>query len=355
MRVTLINYFKDAERLTAITAKSTQSLYTPTDLFDILSEEEVKELEEEMLKYAVEHKLSSVLDFPYYIVEIKDVSRSFTHQWVRHRLAAHMQQSLRYVKVLDDKAIEIEKYGKDILVSFPPWFVIPPSVLMSKPEAIVKFVKSMYISGKTYVELLKEEIKEERFKKWFLVRNKDYIPKEDARFVLPIGTKTFISSAMDAEELLHIIKVRTCMDAQWEIRTAAWTLALLAYITHPRIFYRFGPWCIQERCRGFFIYRDKNCAKNIYNLKEELKEAGDLLRKEFENEREGEINTKYGKIKYYVEKFKEKYFVIDLTEIFGYIPPEEKRIKVIELLEKEGLKLDERLLEFKVIGRIRYI
>ncbi len=358
MRVSVLGYFKDIETLVSTTAKSTQSLYPPSDLD--LKDEEI----EEMLKYAVEHKLSSVLDFPYYIIEIYGVSRSFTHQWVRHRLAAHMQQSLRYVKILDESIIELEKYENskrfDISVSMirevPNWFIIPPSILISGKEAIMKYIENILIMEKTYLELLKYSIpKEGSFKYWFLTRNKDHVPKEDARFILPIGTKTFITTAADAEEWLHIMKVRCCMDAQWEIRTVAWTIGFLLYLLHPRIFYRFGPWCIQEKCRGFFIKRDLNCIKNIYNLKKTLQEVADKIRKDFENEGEGEISTSLGKIKYYIEKNKYKFFTIDLTDILGYRTPNVVKEGVLEYFEEKGIKLDEKLLDFEVVGRIRYL
>ncbi|AAR38870.1 NEQ015 [Nanoarchaeum equitans Kin4-M] len=352
MRITVIDYFKDIEDIIGITAKSTQSLFPPSEL-----EIDQKDIDD-MLKYTVEHKLSSVLDFPYYIIEIYGVSRSFTHQWVRHRLSSHMQQSLRYVKIIDEKVLELYESDKriDLITYVPKWFVIPPSILISGKEAIIKYIEAMINSSKAYLELLNYKIPEgNSFNHWFLTKNREYIPKEDARFALPIGTKTFVTTAADAEEWLHIMKVRCCMDAQWEIRITAWTIGFLLYLLHPRIFYRFGPWCIQERCRGFSIKRDPTCIKNIFNLKETLKEISNKIREHFINREDGEIETPLGRIKFYIENKKWDFFTIDLTDIFGYRTSEEIKKEVIDYFESQGIKLDKNLLDFEVIGRIRYI
>ena len=44
------------------------------------------------------------------------------------------------------------------------------------------------------------------------------LPPEDARFVLPIGTKVNIVMSVNARMLMHIADMRAAADAQWEIR-----------------------------------------------------------------------------------------------------------------------------------------
>jgi thymidylate synthase (FAD) len=44
------------------------------------------------------------------------------------------------------------------------------------------------------------------------------MPPEDARFVLPIGTKVNIVMSMNARMLMHVADMRAAADAQWEIR-----------------------------------------------------------------------------------------------------------------------------------------
>jgi thymidylate synthase (FAD) len=44
------------------------------------------------------------------------------------------------------------------------------------------------------------------------------MPPEDARFVLPIGTKVNIVMSMNVRMLMHIADMRAAADSQWEIR-----------------------------------------------------------------------------------------------------------------------------------------
>ncbi len=237
MRIVLWAYFPDAEKILSKGAWATVSHTVAPDLK--VSLEDI----EKMIRFAKTKKLSSILDFPYYIFSIEGVSRSFTHQWVRYRIAAHMQQSLRYVRVDTSKA---------------DWFVIPPSILQAGIDTTERYIKSVLEAGRRYEELVRK------------------VNPEDARFVLPMSVKTHISSAFDAEEMIHIITQRTCFDAQWEIRTVAWCLLLAGLIVHPKIFEGVGPHCINiidRRCRGF--RRIKNCevkAKEIYSTISQIAE-----------------------------------------------------------------------------------
>ena len=65
----------------------------------------------------------SVIEHASATFKISGVSRSLTHQLVRHRLASYTQESQRYVKKLDfDYVItykQIEKIQEDLIRSFP--------------------------------------------------------------------------------------------------------------------------------------------------------------------------------------------------------------------------------------------
>ncbi|HDI31515.1 MAG: FAD-dependent thymidylate synthase [Thermoprotei archaeon] len=278
MKVYIMGYLKDSEKLTASIAWSSISLF-PSSEMTVPSDKEI----ERIFRLSREMKLSSVLDFPFYIFSFKDVSRSFTHQWVRYRIAAHVQQSLRFVKV--DTEIEGGK----------PWFVIPPSVLKQGAETIVKYVRTQLEMGRMYRELLKKGI-----------------PPEDARFILPMGVKTHISSVMNAEELLHVIDQRACFDAQWEIRSAAYALLAGLYSISPRIFKHAGPYCMSEKtCRG----KSKgSCYKLAEKLTRKMFEKGEELRDLLK------------------DSDKDEYVGIDLTGELGYIVSRDVKEKVARLL-----------------------
>ena len=124
----------------------------------------------------------SVIEHAVASFRISDVSRSLTHQLVRHRLASFTQKSQRYV---DERNFT---------------FVEPPKV-EENPEAHEIYVNFMKTVRETYKKL-------REFK----------IPKEDARFVLPNATTTEIVITANLREWRHIVELRGSEHAQWEIR-----------------------------------------------------------------------------------------------------------------------------------------
>ncbi len=261
METTLLSYPSNGEELIAKCGIATTTT-TPPSEFDV-SKDEAKNF----LEVGRSMELSSVFDFPQIIYEVKDVSRSFTHQHVRHRMAAHMQQSLRYVEVSPD----IEK---------KPFFVVPPSIIDEGKKAVVNYIKTQLNSAKEYLNKINNNV-----------------PAEDARFALPIGTKTFLTTAMNVESLLHYFNVRACYDSQWEIRSNAYALITGCKLIYPKIFKKCGPHCITGRCKG----RGKGeCKEKAQRLLKEINKRVNSRREEFEEMEEGEELT------------------IDLTDLLGY-------------------------------------
>lgn len=270
MKIYLLKYTEGGEEIVAVGGLGTHSKKSAAEI------KPTRKKVKRMIDFAIEKKHSSLLDFPYYVLAMKGVSRSFTHQWVRYRLAAHLQQSLRYV--------EVDPEGFD-------WFVVPPSILEQGSDAIIDYVKNQKATGRFYNKYVDNGV-----------------PKEDARFGLPIGTKTHISSAFNAEEYLHIIKQRTCFDAQWEIRSVANSILLAGMIVHPVIFRKAGPHCIQDNvCLGS---QNGKCKDDAEEIKKELVEIKDEKQPTFENLAKGEELT------------------IDLTDLLGYKVPRETKKEV---------------------------
>lgn len=276
MEILMQNYLKDSERILASAGWATRSPkcgaeYEATDT-------EIRD----MIKYAKEMKLSSVLDIPFFVFSIKDVSRSFTHQWVRYRIAAHMQQSLRFVDIDTKKS---------------DWFVVPPSVSSRGAESISLYVKNQQNVAKSYKELIGNGV-----------------PVEDARFALPIGTKTHITTAMNCEELLHVFDQRCCVDAQWEIRNASFALMAAGLVISPVLFENSGPFCISDNtCRGS---KKGSCKSYAEDMVEKIKKAAEERSKEFESMESGWLE-------------------MDLTDVLGYSAPEDLSKKVNEILGQE--------------------
>ncbi|MGQ4891293.1 MAG: FAD-dependent thymidylate synthase [Candidatus Njordarchaeia archaeon] len=289
MRIILLDYAEEAEKLMTMGALATRSKKVSADIEP--TEKQIRN----MIKWTKKLQLSSVLDFSYYMFAIEGVSRSFTHQWVRYRIAAHMQQSLRYVKISVDK---------------PDWFIVPPTITQKGVDAIITYVKNQLKAGETYLKLLEKGV-----------------PPEDARFALPIGVKTHLTSVFNAEEFIHIVKQRTCFDAQWEIRTVANVILIAGLIVHPIIFEGLGPHCIYEGvCKGIGNWTCKEDAekvtKKVYNIAEEA-------RKKFEKLNVGE------------------FLKLDLTGELGFKAPAE----VVEKVKEElNLPID---LDIKVVLEVK--
>lgn len=138
----------------------------------------------------------SVIEHSSATVRFTGCSRAFTHQIVRHRLAAFSQESQRYCD-------EAGFFQND-------YFVIPPSI---KEAGLAKWYcdKLKKIDG-YYQELqkkLKDAIKEGKTKGKV---------NEDARFLLPNAVCSQIVTTANFREWRHIFKMRTDTHAQWEIR-----------------------------------------------------------------------------------------------------------------------------------------
>ena len=121
---------------------------------------------------------------------ISDVSRTFSHQLVRHRVGVSFaQQSNRYV---------------DPTVTGEFRYVEPRFPISDENKAIDRhnrFEEAMDIALDYYISL------------------RDMgVPEEDARFVLPGAQCTNITMTINFAALLHLADVRLCTRAQWEFR-----------------------------------------------------------------------------------------------------------------------------------------
>ncbi len=181
MNVKLIRYTPEADRVCAAAALSCHSQKSSGELIKKLTKEKIKKI----LKETIEKGHHSVIEHATFTFSISEVSRTLTHQLVRHRIASYSQQSQRYVKL--DKSS----------------FITPPSI-KNDLESLKKYKRFMEETWTLYDDLIKRKI-----------------PVEDARFVLPNATATNITITMNARELIHFFKLRCSTDAQWEIREMA--------------------------------------------------------------------------------------------------------------------------------------
>jgi len=110
MNVKLIGFTPHPEIIPAMAAKLTHSKTKPENL-EKSSEKELALLLEQVMKLG--H--TSVVEHTTFTFTISDVSRSLTHQLVRHRIASYSQQSQRYVNLNEPNYVIPPKIEKGLI------------------------------------------------------------------------------------------------------------------------------------------------------------------------------------------------------------------------------------------------
>ncbi len=209
LKVTLLEYTPDPERVVAMAARLCYSASGAAKLAERLSDAKVKEMVQKIV--AMGH--ASCLEHASFTFGIEGVSRVLTHQLVRHRIASYDQQSQRYVAA----------HGFQ--------YITPPTIA-AQPEAQAKYDALMQQIRETYDELTAMGV-----------------PKEDARYVLANAAETKILVTMNARTLLHFFNLRCCNRAQWEIRAMAYEMLRLVKQVAPTLFHNAGASCVNTgRC-----------------------------------------------------------------------------------------------------------
>jgi len=226
LKVHLLVYTSDPDRVCAIAALATRSSKDPADL------KVSRAVAEKALKVTIASGHHSVLEHANFTFSISGVSRALTHQLVRHRIASYSQQSQRYVTLET------------------PGYVTPDSI--SRDEQTLESYKSL-LDGlwEGYKDLIAHGV-----------------PEEDARYLLPNAAETHMVMTMNARELMHFFRLRCCLRAQWEIRRLAFAMLKLVKNAAPVIFEDAGPSCFSGRCpeKGYPC-RIKEAAERRLNKK----------------------------------------------------------------------------------------
>ena len=149
--------------------------------------------------YASGH--GSVLEHVSFTFHVSEISRSCSHQIVRHRLASYDQRSQRYC--------DEDGFG----------YYTPPSA-GSEYDTCMKTIEKMYIELK-----------------------KTGLHKEDAREVLPNACHTQMYITMNLRELAHFMNLRLCTRAQAQIREVAQLMRQEVLDVCPEAEYMLVPKC----------------------------------------------------------------------------------------------------------------
>lgn len=207
----------------------------------------------------MEHE--SPLEHVTFTFGIEGISRSCSHQIVRHRIASYSQQSQRYVKleqfeyivppaIEDDEELK-ELYIKHMMDSQEVYDNLVEGLIESHAIKMYKnkyeYALELWGCGAMY---MKFKTAMDVFEKY---NGKEYsqIEKqaiEDARYVFPNACETKMIVTMNVRSLHHFFEERCCERAQWEIRELATEMLRQCKEVSPILFANCGPKCVKGKC-----------------------------------------------------------------------------------------------------------
>ncbi len=214
VQVKLIDFAKSPLEKLYAAFRTCYSSETPIEIWqkieaEKISREKIREFIGERLKTGHASPLEQVV----FWFAIANVSRSLSHQFVRHRIGISFeQQSQRYVKFKQDKLA----------------FVMPES--WERAGMRDEFEGLLDKTSDLYARALKAGI-----------------PAEDARFVLPNAAPTNFHVMVNFAEMLHICDLRLCVRAQWEIRRMVALMRAEIKRVLPEIAVFLQPKCGENR------------------------------------------------------------------------------------------------------------
>lgn len=148
---------------------------------------------------------------------VEGISRTASHQLVRHRVGSYAQLSERFCDVRDTDA------------------VLPASIA-AREDAFAEYEASITDAYTSYERLIKSGI-----------------PREDARMVLPQGVETTILVTMNLRSYLHLFDMRIHEAAQWEIREMCIKMLDLLVYYAPAVFVPYREKVASEHPEWFGV------------------------------------------------------------------------------------------------------
>lgn len=232
LKVKLLSYTPEGEKLIAAAAKL---CYSPVGVEEIEENLEVDKIDG-FLNMLMDLGHESPIEHVSFTFGVEGVSRTLTHQLVRHRIASYSQQSQRYVK--------LDQFE----------YIVPPAIEKDERAKAV-FIRAMEEDQKYYDEIsdilyeshfnkhIKEGLSEKKARS---KAEKEAI--EDARYVFPNACESKIVFTMNARSLQNFFRLRTCNRAQWEIRQLAIAMLKEVKKVYPILFKNSGPGCVNGPC-----------------------------------------------------------------------------------------------------------
>jgi len=243
LKVRLLEHTPNPERVIAEAAKLCYSSVGVDEIETNLDKDKIEKFLNMLMSYGHESPIEHVS----FTFAAEGISRSLSHQLVRHRIASYSQQSQRYVK--------LDQFE----------YIIPPEIAKNE-EAKTLFQKSMEDSQRSYNEIVK--LLEKGYLEQGITKSSaEKKAIEDARYVFPNACETKIVFTMNARSLMNFFRHRCCNRAQWEIRNLADAMLVEVKKIAPILFKYSGPSCINNACP-----EGKMSCGNIESVRKKYKE-----------------------------------------------------------------------------------
>jgi thymidylate synthase (FAD) len=198
----------------------------PQDIFERATTGQVaSDKQQDLIRRVIESGHGSTIEHIVFTFAISGVTRTLSHQLVRHRAGvAFDQQSQRYLN-----------YKR-------PSYMVPGSLADAPEQMRDRFVAEMDDSLEFYGEMLEAGI-----------------PGEDARFVMPNATRTNLIMTANLRALIHMSGLRLCTMAQWEIRRLFQLIRHEVFTVSPFLGSFLAPKCVPLGYCDEDRNRDEHC------------------------------------------------------------------------------------------------
>jgi thymidylate synthase (FAD) len=199
---------------------------TPQDIFQraVDGQIDVQKMQK-LISGVIESGHGSTIEHVVFTFGISGVSRTLSHQLVRHRAGvAFDQQSQRYVTYKG------------------PATMLPATIQDADPALRARYEAQVEGALDVYGDLVEAGI-----------------PGEDARFVFPNATRTNLVMTTNLRALIHMSGLRLCTMAQWEIRRLFQLIRQEIFQVSPFLGTFLAPKCVPLGYCDEMGNRDQHC------------------------------------------------------------------------------------------------
>jgi thymidylate synthase (FAD) len=198
----------------------------PQEIFRKATEGEINPASmQRLISNVIESGHGSTIEHIVFTFALSGVSRTLSHQLVRHRAGvAFDQQSQRYVKFKGAATM------------------LPSTIAEGDPDLRMRYEEQVDGSLGLYGDLVAAGV-----------------PGEDARFVFPNATRTNLVMTTNLRALIHMSGLRLCTMAQWEIRRLFQLIRHEIFAISPFLGSFLAPKCVALGYCDEMGNRDEHC------------------------------------------------------------------------------------------------